>query len=161
MRRYITNLSSSSWRESDLNVARFQQTMDSFRFASRKESAGTGSDVVFTLHGTTVMFYHMDKTTLNKIGQCKSPQLLIVNQITKIMNELCNNQAATSLDFLQDVAFSIQRYATAGALLYTQPDGLGLPVSFVFTAPLIIGIKGSMTKTKVPGMIGRLMQMSL
>jgi len=65
------------------------------------------------------------------------------------------------LDFLQDLSFNFQRYATAGALLYTQPDGLGLPVSFVFSAPLIIGIKGSMTKTKVPGMIGRHIQLSL
>jgi len=70
MRRYITSLSSSSWRESDLNTVRFQQTMDTFQFASRKESAGTGADVAFTLHGTTVMFHHMDKAFLNKIGQC-------------------------------------------------------------------------------------------
>lgn len=69
--------------------------------------------------------------------------------------------AVKSLDFLQDLSFNIQRYATTGALLYTQPNGLGLPVSFVFSAPILISLKGSIVKTKQPATVGRHLNLNL
>ena len=65
------------------------------------------------------------------------------------------------MDVLNDLSVNIQRYATAGALLYTQPAGLGWPVSVVWSSPLLISVKGSISKTKTPGLIGRNIALSL
>ena len=64
---------------------------------------------------------------------------------------------------MHDLSVNIQRYATAGALLYTQPGGLGFPVSFVLSAPILISLKGSVTKTKgnPAGVIGRSLSLNL
>jgi hypothetical protein len=69
--------------------------------------------------------------------------------------------AATNLEFLHDLSFNIQRYATTGALLYTQPNGLGIPVSFIFSAPILISLKGSIAKTKQAGTVGRNINLNL
>jgi hypothetical protein len=69
--------------------------------------------------------------------------------------------AATNLEFFRDFSFNIQRYATTGALLYTQPNGLGFPVSFIFSAPILISLKGSIAKTKQPGTVGRHINLNL
>ena len=49
---------------------------------------------------------------------------------------------------MQDVKMNMQRYATTGALLYTQPNGLGLPVSHIFSAPIMISLKGTISKIR-------------
>lgn len=138
MRKYITNLSSSTLQKEDLVMSRISATMDDFNFAPRRELGVSSLDVVFKLHGTIVMFYNFDKNFLASALA-----------------------SATNLEFLHDLSFNIQRYATTGALLYTQPNGLGLPVSFVFSAPILISLKGSISKTKQSGTVGRHLNFNL
>jgi hypothetical protein len=59
------------------------------------------------------------------------------------------------------VALNFQRYATTGALLYTQPNSLGLPTSFVFSAPLLISLKGAITKPKTSATFHRNVNINL
>jgi len=63
--------------------------------------------------------------------------------------------AAKNLEVLQDMTLNIQRYAITGALLYTQPNGLGMPVSHFFSAPLLISLKGAINKLKTSKGFGR------
>ena len=44
-------------RDEDLNMNRVKEMMEDFNFAPRQQT-DTSVDVVFTLHGTTIMFYY-------------------------------------------------------------------------------------------------------
>ena len=157
VRKYITNFFSSDLQKEDLVMSRIHATMDDFNFAPRREVGTTSLDVAFKLHGTTIMFYHFDKNFFVSLLACREKP--------RNWNMNCLNfslfLAVKSLDFLQDLSFNIQRYATTGALLYTQANGLGLPVSFVFSAPILISLKGSIVKTKQPGTVGRHINLNL
>lgn len=165
MRKYITNLSSSTLQKEDLVMSRISATMDDFNFAPRRELGVSSLDVVFKLHGTIVMFYNFDKNFLASALACKfnkqRKKTMSVRKKLLIFEFLFFSIAATNLEFLHDLSFNIQRYATTGALLYTQPNGLGLPVSFVFSAPILISLKGSISKTKQSGTVGRHLNFNL
>lgn len=132
--------------------------MDDFNFAPRKELS-LSVDVAFKLHGTILMFYHFDKNFVMSVMGCKYDQVIFPPFKQLFYSSF--TIAAKSLDFLQDLSFNIQRYATTGALLYTQSNGLGFPVSYVFSAPILISIKGSIAKTKQPGTVGRIIKLNL
>ncbi|XP_046463734.1 uncharacterized protein LOC124209680 [Daphnia pulex] len=138
MRKYITSVFSSTLQKEDLVMSRIAATMDDFNFAPRKELGVSSLDIAFKLHGATIMFYNFDKNFLASALA-----------------------SATNLEFLHDLSFNIQRYATTGALLYTQPNGLGIPVSFIFSAPILISLKGSIAKTKQAGTVGRNINLNL
>jgi hypothetical protein len=155
----MTNLFSSTLQKEDLVMSRISATMDDFNFAPRRELGVSSLDVTFKLHGTTIMFYNFDKNFLASALACKGN---CQRKIFKNNNQLkLNSIAATNLEFLHDLSFNIQRYATTGALLYTQPNGLGIPVSFIFSAPILISLKGSIAKTKQPGSVGRHINLNL
>lgn len=71
MRKYMTNLFSSTLKQEDLVMSRISDTMEDFNFAPRKE-LGMSLDVAFKLHGTTLMFYHFDKDFLKSALGCKT-----------------------------------------------------------------------------------------
>lgn len=53
------------------------------------------------------------------------------------------------------MTLNLQRYAVTGAILNTQPNGLGFPVSQFFSAPLLISLKGSISKIRTTKGLGR------
>lgn len=71
-RRLAGLLSGVSLQSVDLNAQRLHSVLEEFNFASRPdEAAGSSADVAFTLHGTTVMFYHFNRQSFDKIISCK------------------------------------------------------------------------------------------
>jgi hypothetical protein len=71
MRKYMTNLFSSTLQKKDLVMSRISATMDDFNFAPRRELGVSSMDITFKLHGTTIMFYNFDKNFLASALACK------------------------------------------------------------------------------------------
>ena len=71
MRKYMTNLFSSTLQKDDLVMSRIAATMDDFNFAPRRELGVSSLDVAFKLHGATIMFYNFDKNFLTSALACK------------------------------------------------------------------------------------------
>lgn len=60
-------------------MSRISATMDDFNFAPRKELS-VSVDVAFKLHGTTLMFYHFDKSFFLSVLGCKNSTSLTLFQ---------------------------------------------------------------------------------
>lgn len=144
------------WKKEDHHSFRTQSSMHDVNFAPRRE-LGMWADVAFNLHGSTVMFCHFDRKFLQYAIGCKRYTYPFARNWWWIDSLRFNS--CQDFEILQDLNVNLQRYATTGALLYTQPNSL--PVSVVMSAPILLSLKGSISKLKTPGVVGRRINLSL